>query len=65
MSEAPTTLHPRERSETAQLAAVAVGVVDRLARYEAPRRIEILQIAIALVAAEIQHAARARIPRDE
>jgi hypothetical protein len=65
MSEVPTTLHPRERSEAAQLAAIAVGVVDRLARYEPPRRIEILQLAIALCAAEIQQAVRHARPRDE
>jgi hypothetical protein len=65
VSEAPTTLHPRERSPAAQLAAIAVGVVDRLSRYEPPRRIEILQLAIALTAAEIQEAVRRGRPRDE
>ena len=65
MSEAPATLHPRERSEAAQLAALAVNVVDRLKNFESARKVEILQIALALVAAEIQAAARDRMPRDE
>lgn len=64
MSEAPAALHPRERSAAAQLAALAVGVVDRLGRFEPARRIEILQLAIALTAAEIQAAHRAGV-RDE
>jgi hypothetical protein len=65
MSEVTAVLHPRERSEAAQLAALAVNVVDRLKSFESPRKVEILQLALALVAAEIQAAARARMPRDE
>lgn len=64
MSEAAATAI-RERSEAAQLAALAVNVVERLARFEPARRVEILQLALALVAAEMQAAARARMPRDE
>jgi hypothetical protein len=40
-------------------------VVDRLKNFEPARKVEILQLALALVAAEIQAAARARMPRDE
>lgn len=64
MSEAPTPI--RERSPEAVLAATAVGVADRLRHLEPPRRIEVLHIAIALIAANMQQRVReAQLPRDE
>jgi hypothetical protein len=56
----------REHSPAAILAALAVNICDRLRDLDPPRRIEVLQIAIALTAAEIQQRVRdAQQPRDE
>jgi hypothetical protein len=66
VSEAPAVIPVRERTPAAILAALAVNVLDRLQRLDPTRRIEVLQIAIALTAAEIQQRVReAQLPRDE
>jgi hypothetical protein len=59
-------LRIREHSPAAILAALAVNVVDRLRDLDPHRRIEVLQIAIALTAAEIQQRSReVPQPQDE